>query len=63
MNIEEAKRNVLENVELLEKDIEILQENIRELRELLQNVRTEEDAERFDSTFDMEKGLKLIRLF
>lgn len=63
MNIEEAKRNVLENVELLEKDIETLQRNIRELKELLQNIRTEEDAERFNLTFDIEKGLKSIRLF
>lgn len=63
MNIEEAKRNVLENVELLEKDIEILQENICELKELLPTIRTEEDVERFNSTFDMGKGLEIIQLF
>lgn len=63
MNIKEEKRNILENIELLENDIEILQKNICELKEMLSNIRTEKDAERFDSTFNIEKDLKFIRLF
>lgn len=62
MNIEESKRCLLENVELLEEDIETLQGNIRELKEALPNIKTVEDIKRFAVDFDMEKGLKIIEL-
>lgn len=62
MNIEESKRCLLENVELLEKDIETLQGNIRELKEALPTLKTMEDIKRFSVDFDMEKGLKIIEL-
>lgn len=63
MDIEERKRQTLKLVELLEEDIETLQNNIRRLKEILPEIKTEEDAKRFASEFDVEKGLKTIELF
>lgn len=63
MNVEERKTQILEDVELLEKDIKILQKNICELKKVLPTIKTEEDAKRFDSEFDLEDGLEIIALF
>lgn len=63
MNVEESKKYLLDNVELLEKDIETLQRNIRELKEALPNIKTMEDMDSFAVDFDIEQGLEIIELF
>ena len=63
MNIENEKQRILNDVAILEKDIEVLQSNIRKLKEILPQIKTEQDAEKFDLEFDLEEGLETIRLF
>lgn len=63
MDIESRKNEALEEFDKLRKECEILLERTKVYREDILNVKTEEDAKRFDKTHDIEEGLEIIRLF
>ena len=62
MDIESRKNEVLEKLDKLRKECEILLERTQLYREDILNVKTEEDAKRFDKTHDIEEGLEIIML-
>lgn len=63
MDIEKQRDELLANLAELDAEIQTLSDCIIKAREDLANVYTVDDAKRFDENCDLEKGLKLIRLF
>lgn len=63
IDVNAAKRMILISLAELEEDCKILLERVDQYRRDLQNVQSEEDAIRFDSSHDIEAGLHRVRLF
>lgn len=63
MNIEIKKQELLVTLKQLREECEILIERTYAFREDLLKVKTEEEAQEFDRTHDLEEGLRHISLF
>lgn len=61
-SIEERKKEYMENIEILEKEIEILKSNIQKAKDALNSIETEEDTVIFDMEHNLEEGLQIISL-
>lgn len=61
--IEKRKTELYVILKELDNDIEILRKNVAKARSELEKVQTTADAEKFDESHDLEKGLKHIQLF
>lgn len=62
INIEKRKMELAVMLDELEADIKTLQNNIMKFRLALANVDENTDLKKFDNDYDVERGLKYIRL-
>lgn len=62
INIEKRKMELAVMLDELEADIKTLQNNIMKFRLALANVDENTDLKKFDDDYDVERGLKYIRL-
>lgn len=66
MNIKDKKKELLFSLEILEEDIKQLKCNMEDFKTemiKLPDEMTEEEMQEFDKKFDLEKRLKIIKLF
>lgn len=62
IDIEKRKTELAVMLDELEADIKTLQNNIMKFRLALANVDENTDLKKFDDDYDVERGLKYIRL-
>lgn len=62
IDIEKRKMELAVMLDELEADIKTLQNNIMKFRLALANVDENTDLKKFDDDYDVERGLKYIRL-
>lgn len=62
INVEKRKNEIAVMLDGLEADIKTLQNNIMKFRLAVANVDENTDLKKFDEEYDVERGLKYIRL-
>lgn len=62
INVEKRKNEIAVMLDELETDIKTLQNNIMKFRLAMANVDENTDLKKFDEEYDVERGLKYIRL-
>ena len=63
MNIEDSKAKIIANLKKLEVECNLLLERIPVFIDKISEITTEEEAEEFNKTYNIEEGLEIIELF